>query len=945
MKTATYRRSVTDALSSIETSPDTAPPDSLGDWFFWGNSFGRDFHNDTMIGLANTDTVDYSRLAKGTSIVASLATGKVDKVITGAVIDFVAQKGRYVRIYHTNEVEAVLLDELKVLAGGVDVALGKPQVRGGDEPDPSRTAYKPIKFYIELDLGVSYSINFLTLRGSVFLPANGNDLRVYVSNKPFLNLSTTYDTLAADSTVARSDVGNTSTTSTETTDTLSRIENLVGTAMGDSLTGDDKANTLSGGDGEDILAGGAGNDVLNGGNGDDVIRQDMGRYTDMLSGGNGTDTVDYSANGMAGSIDADLTTGKVAKVFAGTSMNVGTMGRYIRIYHTDAASTTQALTLTGLKVYSGGVDVASGRPSVVGADGGGVGGGSYNNPWALTDTAVGGAWNGGTRSSTSNLANVTGSKPYIELDLGSVQAVDSVTLWGHTNAPANSNNLRVYVSSTAFVLSATAYASLAAKPAVARVDVPVVATIASTNFTDTLTSIENLVGTALDDTLTGDGGANALSGGAGSDVLKGGAGGDNLAGGAGNDTLDGGSGNDLLSGGMGTDSVNGGDGDDVIAQTMERNGETLIGGAGINTADYSGNGVVGSIDANLVTGKVAKVFAGTSVNVGTMGRYIRIYHTGAANVTQALTLTGLKVYSGGVDVASGRQSVVGADGGGVGGGSYNNPWALTDTAVGGAWNGGVRPSTSNLANVTGSKPYIELDLGSVQAVDSVNLWGHTNIPANSDNLRVYVSRAAFVSSATTYADLAANDAVAHMDLAAVDVTATSTYTDTLSGIGNVIGTALADNIMGDGNANTLSGGAGNDTLAGGTGSDTYLFGRGDGADVVGESDATVGNKDALRFGPSIGVGQIWLSKVNAGKDLQFGIIGSSDSITVSNWYVGSANHVEEIYAGGKKLLDTNVDKLVSAMAAFNPPAAGQTVLPANMQIALQPVIAANWTAA
>ena len=50
---------------------------------------------------------------------------------------------------------------------------------------------------------------------------------------------------------------------------------------------------------------------------------------------------------------------------------------------------------------------------------------------------------------------------------------------------------------------------------------------------DTLTSIENLTGSAFDDTLTGDGNANILSGLAGDDTLNGG---------AGNDTLDGGDG-------------------------------------------------------------------------------------------------------------------------------------------------------------------------------------------------------------------------------------------------------------------------------------------------------------------------------------------------------------------------------------------------------------------
>jgi serralysin len=55
---------------------------------------------------------------------------------------------------------------------------------------------------------------------------------------------------------------------------------------------------------------------------------------------------------------------------------------------------------------------------------------------------------------------------------------------------------------------------------------------------DTLISIENVVGSAFADTLTGDAGANALSGGGGNDRLTGGLGHDTLTGGAGNDVFD-----------------------------------------------------------------------------------------------------------------------------------------------------------------------------------------------------------------------------------------------------------------------------------------------------------------------------------------------------------------------------------------------------------------------
>jgi hypothetical protein len=42
------------------------------------------------------------------------------------------------------------------------------------------------------------------------------------------------------------------------------------------------------------------------------------------------------------------------------------------------------------------------------------------------------------------------------------------------------------------------------------------------------------------------------------------------------------------------------------------------------------------------------------------------------------------------------------------------------------------------------------------------------------------------------------------------------------------------------------------------------------------------------------------------------------------------------------LLDAAVDALVDAMAAFSPPASGQTTLPTNYGKVLAPVIAANW---
>jgi len=110
---------------------------------------------------------------------------------------------------------------------------------------------------------------------------------------------------------------------------------------------------------------------------------------------------------------------------------------------------------------------------------------------------------------------------------------------------------------------------------------------------------------------------------------------------------------------------------------------------------------------------------------------------------------------------------------------------------------------------------------------------------------------------------------------------------------------------------------------------------------VTENDATVGNTDVASFLSGIATDQIWFRHV--GSDLEVSVIGTSDKLTIKSWYSGAAYHVEQFKtADNRTLLDTRVENLVTAMAAFSPPAAGQTTLPSNYQTALSPVIAANW---
>ncbi|AMK76855.1 MULTISPECIES: calcium-binding protein [Methylomonas] len=168
---------------------------------------------------------------------------------------------------------------------------------------------------------------------------------------------------------------------------------------------------------------------------------------------------------------------------------------------------------------------------------------------------------------------------------------------------------------------------------------------------------------------------------------------------------------------------------------------------------------------------------------------------------------------------------------------------------------------------------------------------------------------------------------------------------------NGTGNALNNVLKGNSAANSLSAAAGNDTLdglgaadtlTGGTGNDTYILGRGYAADTVVENDATAGNTDIAQFLAGITAEQLWF--IHSGNNLEASIIGTSDKLVLKDWYTGTANHVEQFKTtdGALTLLDSQVENLVSAMAAFAPPAAGQTTLPTDYQAALAPVIAANW---
>jgi len=110
---------------------------------------------------------------------------------------------------------------------------------------------------------------------------------------------------------------------------------------------------------------------------------------------------------------------------------------------------------------------------------------------------------------------------------------------------------------------------------------------ASGRGSDTVSNIENAIGSPYDDVLNGGAAANRLEGGEGADTIRGKAGADTILGDDGPDDLRGGKGADTLKGGVGGDTFLGGGGADIIRG--ENGADTIFGNAG-DDALYGGSG-------------------------------------------------------------------------------------------------------------------------------------------------------------------------------------------------------------------------------------------------------------------------------------------------------------------------------------------------------------------
>jgi len=367
-------------------------------------------------------------------------------------------------------------------------------------------------------------------------------------------------------------------------DTLSNFENLTGSASDDSITGDANDNALDGGAGDDIVIGGAGDDMLSGGAGDDNIEGGVGN--DILDGGADNDDLDGDAGDDTAYYANDITD-LIISLLAGTASSTGSGNDTLANIENIIAGSGND-NITG-DANDNALDGGAGDDTVIGGAGddklnGGTGdddieGGVGN------DILDGGADNddldGGAGDDTASYANDI-TDLTISLLAGAASSVGSGndTLSNIENVVGGSGNDTIAGDNNDNVLSGGAGNDILDGGAgndtldggdgidtVSYVNAmnSVVVNLAAGTATggdgdDTLSNFENLIGSAFDDNLRGDGSANVLTAGAGNDIIVAGAGADTLNGGTGFDWLYGGDGDDIIYAGDGATDVSLGDG-------------------------------------------------------------------------------------------------------------------------------------------------------------------------------------------------------------------------------------------------------------------------------------------------------------------------------------------------------------------------------------------------
>ncbi|WP_162245650.1 peroxidase family protein [Brevundimonas sp. Root1279] len=598
----------------------------------------------------------------------------------------------------------------------------------------------------------------------------------------------------------------------EGTDTLTTVEqlrfnavtyalvngtNAAGTSNGgagaDIVLGHGGIDTVNGAGGADVLVGGAANDTALGGTGNDQILWGVGDGRDFIDGQGDTDTVRIRGDAS----------GETYRIYSRTAaLAAGITGLN--------ANTEIVITRNGTNNASIIAELDNIEEIVITGRGGGdtfIPIGSFVGTSLATSTIT---IDGSDGNDTVNITDLTSAHRIVfhqnggtDTVVGTLRPDDVVEAFGPalpglTEASGSDESMDGTTGEASYVGGA-GNDTLGFETSAAAKHVSLnggYARNADGSNQASLTSIENVVGSAFADTLVGSAVANVMFGGEGADTLVGLGGDDFLWGGAGAaNTMQGGLGNDIYYveandtvlelAGEGTDSVL----TTRASWTLKANVENL---AFVGTGAFAG---VGNELANAIQGgdgnDVLSGRGGLDNLIGGAGVDMVSYAAAAAGVN--VNLNGSVASNdgdGASDTLSGFENVTGS--------------ALNDTLVG---SGGANV----LWGGTGADYLIGLDGDDTLHGGS----GVANTLQGGSGNDHYVLTAA----GDSIVELAGGGADWVDTLSSTHTLAANVENVTYTGAGNFVGNGNAD-------ANVITGGIGNDTLNGKGGNDTLNGGAG-----------------------------------------------------------------------------------------------------------------------
>jgi len=590
------------------------------------------------------------------------------------------------------------------------------------------------------------------------------------------------------------------------TDVLIGIEQVVGTAFSDTLTGSNNQvytgmqTGQSAGGVYEFFSGGLGNDLIDGGGGKDG-QYDIASYssspasvvvnlgTGIVTGGGGSDTLS--------NID-DAQGSNFADTLIGGSSSRGISGLKFESFRgnggNDFIDGKDGEDRVDYSTAAAGVNVKLGTGAAAGTAADGTDSNSaVDGIQAGTDTLV-------------NIENVRGSR-FADTLTGGGGAQNAGTAYDYEVFEGEAGNDIIDGKDGTDIAAYTR--------SLAGVNVNLATGVALDGWgtQDSLTSIEMVVGSDFADTLTGSNTTlttEQFRGGAGDDIIDGAGGNDkvqyssspdavyvNLAGGTANDGY--GGVDTLISvnqvrGSMFNDTLIGGNPADDALEAFEGIGgdDYIDGGSGFDRADYSRERAAISVDLGfnpgfgISTSSDTLIGSGNDTLVGIEAIRATIFND---------TLTG----------SAGNDEFEGAGGNDIidGGAGSNDSIVFTNSATGVFINAGT----------------------TAVVVGAVTLAGGTALDGVDSDLNT----AGIQSGVDTFTNIESFGGSAFVDTLFSDLTVTAAAgleNITLNGSGNpnATGNALNNVITGNSGNNVLDGDAGSDTLAGGAGNDSLLGG-------------------------------------------------------------------------------------------------------------------------